>query len=259
MGMLYMKIALLLTGLLRTYRDTYQSLLKIFPCDKVDIFMDIWDIEDTIDPYPMVDRKNIKKIYRPKDFHMEKWSAWRNQHMGQLKKAKTKGKTPPKNAQTKCRVEVKKYISAYIQFYKLSQGFARIPTDYDIIMRTRCDIRFDETAETCLLDEVINNSDKIVCFDYEKRDIVCNRFIASSRKNMSAYINFFNYVPYLFDNFGYTIEEALFQYLTNYYSIKLHRVPHNYTFFRRPPQACKVFHSNLTKRTRAFLECANAK
>jgi len=238
-----MKIALLLTGLMRTYKKTYQSLLKSFPPDKVDIFIETWNILGNIKNETVrhtvgglstekINKQEIKKIYTPKYLNIENYEKWEN---------KNKKKFPQ---------DYVTFYSLVAQYYKVYKGISTIlQSNYDIVIRTRFDIRLDTIFP---LQEIINNKNSLICTDCRKKSI-SDYLIASNSKNMKIYGDFYNWIcsqitPNFNKNQNIVVEALLFKYL-NLHKILFYTINKaNFTLIRNKPFPSKQYTKGRNKK-----------
>ena len=257
------KIALLITGFTTTYKHTFAPLFKIFPREKVDVFLATWDItgykvrekDDWRDPNKeadyfnvllrtqQIDQKHLQDAYKPVYMNVEPFDQWESRYAEEMKEIKSK--------------YLPLYFKAWSQWYKVKQGIANIPRQYEIIIWTRFDIRFDTTKETpALLGQIVQNKDKMTCFlpPYGHPSFMYNLFAASNSRSMDKFAKFTD-SPKLFDIPRSSLdlppitdnekeekakklryEEALFEFIVHKNYIPPHFVPWNHTVIRIPPE-----------------------
>lgn len=165
-----MKIAVMLTGHVRTYKKTHKSLFKFFLKNNIDydIFIDCWDItgerigsktkERLVDT--KIDIDKIKEIYQPKYMNVEDCYGW----LGDNKK-KSK-KIEKEIGITNQKINI---IGGHLsQNYKINSCFNAIKdysiannVKYDVVVRLRFDIAFNGHFN---IGDFVNDLDENVFF-----------------------------------------------------------------------------------------------
>jgi len=240
-----MKIALLLTGLTRTCKQTYESVLQKFPPDKVDVFLETWDVVGHV-PGGRGGRKpgrytkepsskeKLYRLYNPVYCHIESIIEWEKQYK----------KLPPEQQK----------FSAAVQFYKIHQGMQNISSDYDIVIKNRFDISLDGdkdvgplskyqfTGET-LLETIIKNKDKF-CYLGKGFTNIKNACVASSYENMLIYADY--YYHYYLPEHQIPFMKSIAKYIKSK-NIELCPIIYPHTLVRRYPQVSKVYFGKTGK------------
>ena len=228
-----MKIALLLTGFVRHHQQTYKSLLSMFPLNKVDIFIETWDVAYKLnhqkrEKWPEFNEVDITKIYKPKNLTIHSIDKWHRRY---------------KSIAPRSTALQKRHYSATAQLFTLKNGLEKIGNDYDVVVRTRFDIRFDKPP---LLPFIQKYPKRMTCFsdNHQKLGYIRDYFFASSVKNMQTYLDFKkDYVGLL--KLDLTIEAALATYFKQN-NMVLQKVPGKFTLIKPPPKSS--VHYNFLKK-----------
>jgi hypothetical protein len=186
-----MKVAVCISGQLRTYEECYANLIKnILAPLNADVFMQVWDTvgashKEKIANLDQVDEKKLIAMYNPKKLVIEKQPEGASDELYGKKVPQTLKETEP--------LHYKSALSMYYQIkmcndlavnYAAENGFK-----YDIIMRVRPDTMFLEQVPQKYLQKVIDNSTLLYFVDYaiNTKYAVCDKFAFGGTEGMSSY------------------------------------------------------------------------
>lgn len=146
-----MKVAVCYSGMLRNLLNNFDShekhLLSKYDCD---IFLDLWDVHgfgtyekkyDSFDSDRITEDQKIKIIetIKPKFYNFEEFDS-----MGVIFESKEKMIAPNKG-------DIPPYLkNVYSMFYKMKkcgESVAKTNINYDVIIKTRCDLVYKEDIE----------------------------------------------------------------------------------------------------------------
>jgi len=152
-----MKIAICISGLVRTYRDTFpsyqQNLLQTNADHHIDVFLSTWDEEDSmvaLHTDRLAQRRRRRKpICRGLDIN-NLWNAYRPKHM-----LVEKQQIFPESEQFKSNIQPFQNPAAFYSMWYKIRNCDRLREDqelldgkmYDIVVRTRFDINYPEPID----------------------------------------------------------------------------------------------------------------
>jgi hypothetical protein len=203
-----MKIAILITGHVRNFLKTYPSFLEnilyLRQENDVDIIIDTWDVSDSNYTvankyYPSeearIDENKIRELYNPISFNIENFESIKDKFAAE--------KFFPENILRNLYIENQRrekdssggrilfkdgYFLLAPQFYKFKQANEKrkqIETQtgikYDLIIRTRFDVRFIQKF-------IIPNDLNTLFFSLEYNDF----FVCGNDKNMNIFCGIFD-------------------------------------------------------------------
>lgn len=193
-----MKIAVLLSGQVRTFEQTYQSLFDhVIRCADVDFFIHTWDTNGKVlhvhhdyDNSTATDLNRINEIYKPKKLQVEKQSDFMNRVDFGRYQNKTPGGMVARNIAAQW-YSVKK-CAILLDDYIFEQG-----NSYDLFVRTRFDTLFKTSV--CLQENVARYSEpKVVWMPVQnqfgcKPQYMCNdSFAVGPLESIRTYCDMYN-------------------------------------------------------------------
>ena len=192
-----MKVALIISGMARTYREAYplfyENFIKTLEAD-VDVYLHAWDVTGSIvfsvegDKVQKDVQKNeianaddLRTVFSPKKMVIEEYSSFEMRHTAK--------------SEYLSRYASRKYIGIISQWYKAKRNFDMIddPLSYDFIIRGRFDLAVVEPFDwqTFLNDPIKRRS---LCYpdienyglDYLNSEI-CDVIAVGNPRNIQAY------------------------------------------------------------------------
>lgn len=193
-----MRIAILLSGLTRSFQETYKSFLEMINNKKVDIYIytwsDFWISSNKNEIYDL-----LTEYYKPQKISIE------NTEDHDIEFKKMKSREEEIFSQLKISLPdngVSLYSGLFSQYYTLNNCLKMVekPENYDIIMRCRFDwIPLFKMNWINLNEDVKNN----ICCSNKKmpglKDSIFrinDLFISSNHKNFNIYCNLYNTMMY---------------------------------------------------------------
>jgi len=188
-----MKVAVCISGQLRTYEKCYENLKKyILKPLNPDIFIQVWDEvgashKESEGNKEKVCESKLLDMYHPKKIVIEERPIGADDELYGKK-------VPPKLKE----IEPLHYKSALSMFYQINacnrlavdyskeQGF-----DYDVIIRIRPDSMFLEKIPDIIFDRISNNQKLVYFADYaiDTKIQVCDKFALGTPDAMTVYSN----------------------------------------------------------------------
>jgi len=233
------KIAILIPGLARTYKDTFENFKENLLSNnsfEFDIFIDTWNKvgrrkdshvymgeEKRYDEEEELDVEELKRIYNPKKINVEEWDTFKEDLKIHAHSFRQYSEIPYKNIE-----------ALFSQYYKMKNCFNLIedPLSYDLVIRTRFDIVLNErlninrslleTSSVSVMSPIFYcpNPSEIFKFYENKIDPIrfTDTFFMSSPENMSIccdlFFRFFDYrfvFEKIFNRGGYCAPEYLME------------------------------------------------
>jgi len=217
-----MKIAIVMTGHVKGWQRTYESLQKcIFGKHDVDIYISTWDVNNVgrngnPDDYPAIDIQPVIDLYKPKKIHVEKHIEY---HKNRFPKIVFDERA---NDIFKINEHAKQHGSYWVErmrdmWYIIKQGYLLIdnPEEYDLIMRLRFDVAFDNIE--------FQHTDVPVFIGVDTTNKhVHDLFGYGPPDKMKTYFYFFDHIETMYRNDNVNIahsDEMLGMYLIKYNNI----------------------------------------
>tara|TARA_Y100001937_G_scaffold125827_1_gene193523 strand:- start:17890 stop:18615 length:726 start_codon:yes stop_codon:yes gene_type:complete len=189
-----MKVAILIPGLVRTYKQTYDNfLLNVIEPNKdeheIDLFLAFWDHthergeagkKDNIKQLEEEERQSILSLYSPKDYLiMDDYFHKNNQEFFEITEKLVKSIGTPKHPDGNKLIQ-NAVVAQYYSWYKC---YSLIKEDYDIIVKTRFDITTEKIYFNDFRENLFNCAGPPHQYpQYKLSDV----FFASNQKNMKA-------------------------------------------------------------------------
>lgn len=193
-----MKVAICMSGQLRTYKKCYENLMKyIVKPMNADIFIQVWDKvgashkEGEIKS-DEVNKKEIVEMYNPKEIVIESQPKGSSDNLY--------GKKVPEKLK---EIEPIHYKSALSMFYQikscndLAVNYAKENKfKYDIIIRIRPDTMFLQNIPKRLVRKVLKSKNVVYFVDYaiDTRFQVCDKFAFGDTEGMIDYTSVWDYI-----------------------------------------------------------------
>ena len=217
-----MKIAIVMTGHAKGWQRTYEGLQTcILGQHDVDIYISTWDVDNAgrsggADDYPAFNTTPMMDLYKPKKFCVENHTKYHENRFPTLSFEEREHDV------FKVDAHAKTHGSYWVErmrdmWYIIKKGFQLIenPQEYDIIMRLRFDIVFDEiTFQKIEVPVFIGVSEALMhvhdLFGYGPPD------------KMAVYFHLFDYIETMYRKDNVNIahsDEMLGTYLMKYNNI----------------------------------------
>ena len=221
-----MKVAVCISGQLRTYDKCYDNLRKYIlePLD-ADVFMQIWDTvgashkEDKFND-DSVDERKIMSMYNPKNLVIESQPEGASDELY--------GKKVPEELKEIEPLHYKSALSMYYQIKScndLAVNYAKEKKfEYDIIVRVRPDTMFLEQIPRHFIEEVFKNPYQVYFAKYaiNMKYAVCDKFAFGGTKGMQLYTNVWDNIERYWQDpignnppFTHKVGERLLKYHVN--------------------------------------------
>lgn len=193
-----MKVAICMSGQLRTYRQCYNNLIKnILKPLNADVFIQVWDKvgnshKEELENIEIVNEKELKKLYNPKTLVIENQPQEASEHLF--------GKKVPRRL---IEIEPLHYKSALSMYYQmkscndLALDYAKLNNfKYDVILRIRPDTMFLEQIPSKLIVNVLKNPHMVYFADYaiNINYQVCDKFAFGGTEGMILYSGVWNHI-----------------------------------------------------------------
>lgn len=196
-----MKIALCLSGFMRTFEQTFPNLDKFLlsKYPEIDIFIHTWNIQDGHQPDSRVNISTINSLFTPKDLMVEKYHVLKS---SSIIEAKSYDKARSTN----------NVLSMYYKIMKCNKMKTKYGvnnnTDYDCVIRMRPDINLK--SEFIINKEYLNDINIPKFGDFGGINDQC---AYGNSANMNIYSSLFNFIEvYLTGNEMILNPEMLLKY-----------------------------------------------
>ena len=218
------KIAILLVGLTRKFREASTTFFKNFidqnrtTCE-FDFFLYTWDrpgdyqyenknfqdplesnwVIDTDQPLSESDRNDLIKIYQPRLFKYESYQTWQQSIQSDFDQFLIR-----------CNITdepLRIYNGIFAQYYQVHRGFQLIdqflnsnsnpnPTlEYDLVIRTRYDLTIPQPSNNLNWTHIYQISqEKLISLEQWDRNGIRGNFIVGNYTNMKKYADLYNFL-----------------------------------------------------------------
>jgi len=199
-----MKVAVCLSGQMRSYKDCYDNLMKyIIKPLNADIFLHTWtevgsSHKENRDTTEIVSKNLLQKMYKPKKLEIEEHKIEYNDELLGKKVPNLLKKTEP--------VHYKSALPMYYQIYKsfklLEEYVEQTQKSYDIVIRIRPDSMFLEEIPKHLLKKSMKEKNLLYYADYaiNTNIQICDKFAFGGYEAMKYYCSLWLNITQYWEN-----------------------------------------------------------
>lgn len=218
-----MKVAICLSGLLRTYRETYENLvdrlLKPNSAHDIYVFISTYINEDSnntterdrriawygqqhpLFPENPIDYKDIYNKYNPTTLHVEQFHKFNVEWAKDLQYS----------------MNLQSFLSMTYKIYmcdRIRRDYEQINGQFDLVVRSRFDTLIPHTIDFNKINpNKINAPSMMQPRIYKDRDWMNDKFAIGNSQNMASYSNWFLNLEQLSKNTPFQPETLLYEHL----------------------------------------------